>query len=109
MKFRKLAIRTLTAVLIGTIGALALYWRLEPGKSIVNPEARSNEEIWSAVLCRAQLYSQKAKGEVSEVSWAELWGLTLPGRGYHCTEGSSLESSIQFSADATEDDRKEGA
>ena len=35
--------------------------------------------------------------------------MTLPGRGYHCTEGSSLEFSFQFSTDAGEDDRKEGA
>ena len=92
MKIKKIAIRSLiVAILIGAIGAAALYWRLESGKSIVNPEGESNEGTWSAVLCRAQLYLQKAKGEVSEVSWAELWGLTLPGRGYHCTKGSSLE------------------
>ena len=110
MKIKKIAIRSLiVAILIGAIGAAALYWRLESGKSIVNPEGESNEGTWSAVLCRAQLYLQKAKGEVSEVSWAELWGLTLPGRGYHCTEGSSLELSLQFSTDASEDDRKEGA
>jgi alcohol dehydrogenase (cytochrome c) len=110
MKIKKLAILSLVAlIVIGTIGAAALYWRLESSKSIVNPEGRSNEEVWSAVSCRAQLYLQKAKGEVSEVSWAELWGLTLPGRGYHCTEGSSLESSLQFSAEASEGDREEGA
>jgi alcohol dehydrogenase (cytochrome c) len=110
MKIKKLAILSLvTLIVIATLGAAALYWRLESSKSIVNPEGKSNEEIWSAVFCRAQLYLQKAKGEVSEVSWAELWGLTLPGRGYHCTEGSSLESSLQFSAEASEDNREEGA
>jgi alcohol dehydrogenase (cytochrome c) len=110
LKFKKVVIGTLSAIiLIGTIGATALYWRLESGKSIEDPEGKSNDEIWRAVLCRAQLYLQKAKGEVPEVSWVELWGLTLPGRGYHCTEGSSLESSLQFSTDASEDYRKEGA
>ena len=85
-------IRGLAAViLIGAVGAAAVYWRLEFGNSNINPEGKSTEEVWSSVLCRAQLYLQKAKGEISEVSWAELWGLTLPGRGYHCIEGSSLE------------------
>jgi alcohol dehydrogenase (cytochrome c) len=107
---KKTVIATLSAViLVGAIGGSALYWRLESGKSSVDPGGKSNEEIWSAVSCRAQLYLQKAKGEVPEVSWAELWKLTFPRRGYHCTEGSSLESSLQFSADASEVDRKEGA
>jgi alcohol dehydrogenase (cytochrome c) len=110
MKIKKLAIRSLAAfVLIGAIGAAGLYWRLESVKSIANPEGKSNAQIWSAVLCRAQFYAQKAKGQVSDVSWAELLRLTVLGRGYHCIEGSSLESSIQFSTDASEDDRKEGA
>jgi alcohol dehydrogenase (cytochrome c) len=110
MKFKNRAVWRLAAViLIGTIGAWALHWHHEFGKTNVNRADRSDEEIWNAIACRAQLYLQKAKGEVSEVSWTELWELTLPGRGYHCIEGSSLESSLQFSADASEDDRKEGA
>jgi alcohol dehydrogenase (cytochrome c) len=52
---------------------------------------------------------QTAKGEVSGVSWTELWGLMLPGRGFVCTEGSSLEASVQYSTYASEDDRKTGA
>jgi alcohol dehydrogenase (cytochrome c) len=110
MKFKKTAIAILGAViLIGAVGAAVLYWRLEFGNSNANSEGKSTEEIWSSVLCRGRLYLQKAKGEISDLSWAELWGLTLPGRGYHCTEGSSLESSLQFSTDASEDDRNEGA
>jgi alcohol dehydrogenase (cytochrome c) len=110
MKFKKTAIAILGAViLIGAVGAAALYWRLEFGNSNANSESKSTEEIWSSVLCRARLYLQKAKGEISEISWTELWGLTLPGRGYHCNKGSSLESSLQFSTDASEDDREEGA
>jgi len=109
LRFKKAGLWTLlAAVLIGTAGAAAAYWRLEAAKS-ANPEGKSNAEIWSAVLCRAELYEQKAKGQVPDVSWAELLRLTLLGRGYHCTEGSSLESSLQFSADASEDDRKQGA
>src|SRR5271168_3550626 len=102
MKFKKTAIGTLTAViLIGTIGAWALYWRVESGKS--------NGTTWNAVICRARINRQSAPGGVPEVSWSELWGLTRPGRGFHCTEGSSLEASIQYSSIASEDDRKTGA
>jgi alcohol dehydrogenase (cytochrome c) len=110
MKIKKLAIGTLTAVfLIGAIGASVLYWRLGSGKSIVNLEGASSENIWNSVLCRAGLYLQKAEGEVSGVSWTELWGLMLPGRGFVCTEGSSLEASVQYSTHASEDDRNAGA
>jgi len=110
MKIKKTAIGTLTAVILtGTIGASALFWHLGSGKSIANPGGASSENIWNAALCRARLYLQKAKGEVSGVSWTELWGLTLPGRGFLCTEGSSLEASIQYSSIASEDDRKAGA
>ena len=110
MKIIRPAIVTLTAVtLIGAIGAAALYWRLASAKSVADPDGVATENVWNSVLCRGQLYLQKAKGEVSDISWAELWGLTLPGRGFTCTEGSSLESSLQFSTDASDEDRKAGA
>ena len=58
-------------LLLGTIGAAALYWHPGDWKSIpVN-----------AVSCRARLYLQKAQGGVPELSWSELWELTFPGRG----------------------------
>jgi alcohol dehydrogenase (cytochrome c) len=86
-------------LLISTIGAAALYWHLGHWKSIpVN-----------AVSCRARLYLQKAQGGVPELSWTELWELTLPGRGFHCTEGTSLEASIQYSLNASEENRSAGA
>jgi alcohol dehydrogenase (cytochrome c) len=110
MKIKKVTIRSLTAaILVGAIGAAFFYWRLGSGKSIEVIEGMSNEKIWNAVSCRAQLYLQKAKFELSEVSWAELWGLTLRGRGFICSQGSSLEASVQYSTDASEDDRKAGA
>ena len=110
MNVKKLAIGTLTAViLIGAIGASVLYWRLGSGRSIVNQEGASSEKIWDSASCRARLYLQKAKGEVSGVSWTELWGLMLPGRGFICTEGASLEGDVLYSTHATEDDRNAGA
>ncbi len=110
MKIVKAAFGTLGAViLIGAIAAAALYWRLESGKSIVNLGGKSNEEIWNAAECRARLYLQSALGGVPELSMTELWEMTRPGRGFNCTEGNSLEASIQYSSIASEDDRKAGA
>ena len=110
MTVKKRAFRILAAViLLAMIGAAALYWRLASAKSVADPDGVATENVWNSVLCRGQLYLQKAKGEVSDISWAELWGLTLPGRGYHCIEGNSFESSLQFSTDASEDDRQQGA
>jgi alcohol dehydrogenase (cytochrome c) len=108
MKLRKLAIRILAvAIFLGAIGAASFYWYLGSGKSIAN--LGSSENIWNAVSCRAQLYVQKAKGEISDVSWAELWGLTLPGRGFLCVEGSSLEAGVQYSTNANDADLEAGA
>ena len=97
-------------LLIGMIGAAAMFWHLGSRKWLLGLQSASNERIWSVVSCRARLYLQKAEGDVSELSWTELWGLTLlPERGFHCTEGSSLEASLQYSSSASDDDRKAGA
>jgi alcohol dehydrogenase (cytochrome c) len=89
-------------ILAGAIGALGLYW-------VVNLAGASNERIWNAVTCRAQLYLQKAQGGVPAVSWIELWGLTLPGRGFDCKYGSSLGGGLHYSSNANEADRRAGA
>src|ERR1700730_3970767 len=100
MRINKLPFMISAGVLLmSTIGAAALYWHLGHWKSIpVN-----------AVSCRARLYLQKAQGGVPELSWTELWELTPPGRGFHCTEGRSLEASIQYSLNASEENRSAGA
>src|SRR5271165_2482195 len=100
MRIKKLAFVISAAVLlVSTIGAAALYWYLGHWKSVAG----------NAVSCRAQLYLQKAQGGVPELSWSELWELTLPGRGFQCIEGISLEASIQYSLDASEENRSAGA
>ena len=110
MKIKKIAIRNLIAVLlIGAIGAAFFYGRTVSDNSTENIGNASNVKSWNPVLCRAQLYLQKAKFELSEVSWSELWGLTRPGRGFDCTDGGGLVASVRFSASASEDDRKAGA
>src|SRR5215472_15372987 len=96
-------------ILVGTICAAALHWHLDSWKLAAGLNSASNEEIWTAVSCRAQLYLQKAHGEIPELSWSELWGITRPGRGFHCIEGRSLEVSIQYSAGASEADRVAGS
>ena len=81
------------------IVAAALYWQLGHRTSAAG----------NAVSCRARLYLQKAQGGVPELSWSELWELTFPGRGFHCTEGISLEASIQYGLNASEENRSAGA
>ena len=100
MRIKKLPFVISAGVLLmSTIGAAALYWHLGHWKSVQE----------NAVSCRARLYLQKAQGGGPEVSWSELWELTLPGRGFHCTEGTSLEASIQYSLNASEENRSAGA
>src|SRR5271170_4680379 len=95
-------------ILIGTIGAAAVDWQVVYRRSAINLEGASNDKIWNAVVCRARVYLQKAQGGSSEVSWTELWRLTLLRRGFHCREGSSFEASLSYSSSATESDRKAG-
>jgi alcohol dehydrogenase (cytochrome c) len=100
---KKTFVASAAVILIGTIGAAALYWQSHR-KSLANLEDASN-----AVLCRARLYLEKAQGGVPEFSWTELWGLTLPGRGFYCAEGRSLGASLQYSSIASESERRAGA
>ena len=100
MRIKKLPFVISAGVLLmSTIGAAALYWHLGHWKSVTG----------NAVSCRARLYLQKAQGGAPELSWSELWELTFPGRGFHCTEGTSLEASIQYSSYASEENRSAGA
>jgi len=95
-------------LLLGTIAAAALYWHLGYWRSVVGLESASNQKIWDAISCRARLYLQKAQGGVPEVSLTELWGLTLPGRGFNCSYGS-LAGGLNYSSIASEGDRRAGA
>ena len=110
MKFKKQAfVITGAIILVGTISAAAVYSYADYWKSAAGLESASNEAIWAAVSCRARLYVEKAEGAFPQLSWTELWGLTRPGRGFHCMDGRSLEASVQYSAGASEDNRKAGA
>jgi alcohol dehydrogenase (cytochrome c) len=110
MKIKKRAFVISGAIiLVGTICAVGLYWRLDYRKSAAGSESSSNERIWRAVSCRVRLYLQKAEGGIPDLSWTELWGLTSPWKGFHCMEGLSLEGGLQYSASASEADRREGA
>ena len=110
MGIRKLTIASLTAaVLIGTIGATAVFWHLAVGKSFAILEGASSTTILNPLLCRLPLYLQNVRGGASKLSWTELWELTFPGRGFVCAQGTSLAASLRFSSIANEDDRKSGA
>jgi hypothetical protein len=96
-------------LLICTIGAAALFWHLGYWKLVLGPQSVSNERIWNAVSCRIRSYRQMARADVPELSWSELWRLMFPGRGSHCTEGSSLAASLEYSSSASQADRLAGA
>src|SRR5262249_4729341 len=93
----------------GTICMVALYWHEDYWKSAASQESALNRGIWRPISCRARLYLQKAQGEIPDLSWTELWGLTNPWRGFHCVEGRSLEANLQYTSSAREEDRREGA
>jgi alcohol dehydrogenase (cytochrome c) len=110
MKIKELAfVASAAVILIGTICAAALYWHPIHWKSVVGLESVSNENIWRAFSWRAQLYLQKAKGGIPELSWSELWELSRPANGFSWAEGRSMEGSLSYSSIASESDRDAGA
>jgi alcohol dehydrogenase (cytochrome c) len=110
MRIKKLSFAVSTAVILaGASCAATFYWNLGSWRSPLSLEVASNERISKGGLCRARLYLQKVQGGVPNLSWSELWHLTLLRSGFHCTEGSSLEASLQYSADASEGDLRAGA
>jgi alcohol dehydrogenase (cytochrome c) len=96
-------------VLIAALGAAVLFWRPSYLSGVVDAEAPSADRIWHGVTCRAGLFLQKAKGDIPDLSWTELWALLRPALGYHCMDGVSLEAGFQYSSVASDEDRKEGA
>jgi len=102
MRIKKLAFVISGAVLLSVTICPAALWHL-------GLEPTSSGKIWHAISCRTRLYLDKVEGGVPELSWTDLWGLTLPGTGFHCGEGVSLEASLDYSSTASEDDRRAGA
>jgi alcohol dehydrogenase (cytochrome c) len=104
-------------ILAGIICAAGLFWsapywgRAIGFDSSLLDKVREvpTEKLWQGVSCRAKLFTQKAQGGHPDLSWTELWGLARLGNGFHCDEGRSLEFNLQFSSEAGEDDRREGA
>jgi hypothetical protein len=80
MSTGKLAFLASTDVVpTNTMCATTVRWRPDGWKAAVGLEAKSNDQIWGELLRRGQSYRQKARGgvpDLSQVSWAELWGLT---------------------------------
>jgi hypothetical protein len=56
---------------------------------------------------RARIYLQSALGRVPELSWTELWGLTLPGRGFDCSWGS-LEAGLNLAQSPAKTNARRG-
>src|SRR5262245_15334443 len=104
-------LRDLTAfIFVGVVAsAVLLFWQPSYLSSVVGAEAPSTERIWHGISCRIGLFLQKAKGDIPDLSWSELWVLLRPALGYRCMDGISLEAGFQFSSVASEEDRKEGA
>jgi alcohol dehydrogenase (cytochrome c) len=107
MKVKKIVFLMTTAVILVSLFATALQWQLTRAESVEGPGPAPREKIWTAISCRAGLYLRKAEGEIPELSWSEIWALSLQrGIGLVCLEG---RASLQFSSIATADDRRAGA
>lgn len=78
-------------------------------KSAAGLGSYSDAKIWHEVSCRMGLYLQKARGGIPELSWTDLLAITRLRHGFYCADGSSLESSLQYSMSASKADRREGS
>jgi alcohol dehydrogenase (cytochrome c) len=106
MVIKNPAVAMTVALVLVTAGAAGVYWYPRSHKIVTVAQV---EKVWGAVSCRARFYLDKARGRVNELSWSELWGLTLPENGFHCAEGASFEAGLTYSSSATDSDLKAGA
>jgi alcohol dehydrogenase (cytochrome c) len=106
MKIKTATFALTASVILVTLCAMIAHWQLNRWKSDAVPGLASNAKILAAISCRVQLHVRKAQGKIPELSWSELWKMSLQrGIGFICTEGRPV---LQFSSVATADDRKEG-
>ena len=113
MKLRTFSITiAAAAAVVGLVCGAVLYW--QPGylTSVVGLDpavyekilSAPRERLWQELSCRAHLFLRKAQGNISGLSWTELWMLARLRAGYQCIEGRSLEASLKFSSDASAED-----
>ena len=110
MKIKKIDfLISATFILIGTIGAAALYWYPNYWKSVVGLEFLSNEKIWQSFSWRARLCLQKAEGGVPRALMDRTLGADAPRKPGHWIKGRSVKGSLVYSSTASEGDRAAGA
>jgi alcohol dehydrogenase (cytochrome c) len=97
------------AVFLAALGAGVLFWQPSYLSSVVGGETQSAERIWHGISCRAGVFLQKAKGDIPDLGWTELWIMLRPSLGYRCVDGASLEAGFEYGSVASQEDRKEGA
>src|SRR5690348_14000371 len=103
MKAKKKVVVMATAVTLIALCAVALQRQ-------VSRELTASNISWGAISCRLHLFFDKMHGKIPGLSWLELWQLTSERRtGFHCEEGRSLETALQFSSIASANDRRVGA
>lgn len=95
---------TVIVVVVGVTVAATFYWKFL-GSDL------PTEEIWRRVSWRAHLYARKAKGDVPDLSWNELWQMTRRAGGFGLESFTryalSVDGSIQ-NPYVTEDDHQTG-
>ena len=110
MKIKKLAFVTSAfVILIGTIGAAALYWYPNYWKSVVGLDSLSNEKIRAVVLMAGAAVPAKGGGWCPRALMDRTLGANAPASGVHWIEGRSVKGSLVYSATASEGDRAAGA
>ncbi len=98
---------TILLVLACVCAAAIIYW-----KSLADIGSAPSEQIWQAISWRAQLYVRKARGDIPDLSWTELWQMTHVRGGFGLaaavTGGQSLDGSVA-NPYVSHDDRQAGA
>jgi Cytochrome c len=70
------------------------------------------DDLPKSIAWRAEVYARKARGEIPDLSWSELWQMTRARRGFGLgrvvSYGSSLEGSV-WNPYLSDEDRQAGA
>ena len=100
----RISLKLAIVVLIFAAGtSAAFYLGIEPTLDQNTERAIS----WHAISWRVQLYLRKAIGKAPDVSWVDLWEMTLRRRGFSLehmsTYGTSLDGALTNPYTRTED------
>ena len=112
MKIKRAVSRVATiavAVIIGVTAAAAFYWKSIAATDQLSSASGKTSDM---LLWRAEVFARKAKGDIRDLSWTELWQMTRHRGGFGLAniirQARSVDGAVVNGYD-TDDDHEAGS